>query len=90
MYDYKQRANAKSIMRYELANINHIVKRPQFEAEQRLAREKELISKARHQGLVPPTAQLFNVVHSTDTMSDSDLVNINSLADRALNVSARG
>ncbi len=89
LFDYMQRANAKAIMKYELANAKHIVKRPQFEAQQRYAREKELISKARHQGITPPTAQIFNITHSMDVMSGSDLANIDSLAEKALNISAR-
>ena len=89
LHDYKQRANAKAIMRYELANIDKTVKRPQFDAMSRLANEKSLIAKARHQGLTPPTKQLFNIVHGFEKMSDSDIKNINSLADKALNNSAR-
>lgn len=89
LHDYKQRANAKAIMRYELDNATKTLKRPQWEAMAREANEKALIAKARHQGLTPPTQQLFNIVHSSEIMLDSDIKNIDSLADKALNSSAR-
>lgn len=89
LHDYKQRANSKSIMRYELDNLSKTVKRPQYEASIRLANERALIAKARHQGLTPPTAQLFNIVHNSEIMSDTDIKNIDSLAEKALNDSAR-
>lgn len=83
--DYKQRSSSKAIMRYELANLGKTVKRPQYECSVHLANEKALIAKARHQGLVPPTSQLFSIQHSDDVLTDSDLNYINGLAKLALN-----
>lgn len=88
--EYSGRIQAKEIMRYELENKTKNIKRPEWDAMQRIAREKEMIAKARHQGITPPTSQIFSIEHQAGITLRCNVSEINNIVGLALQTQKDG